>query len=54
MWNNLFLKDLPEHNRIAGPVSSPQVHQNLFFLKKIALGENSKTKVENMPSARMV
>jgi hypothetical protein len=33
-------------------VSSPQVHQNLLFLKKIALGENGKTKIENMLSAR--
>jgi hypothetical protein len=35
-------------------VSSPQVHQNLFFLKKIALGENGKTKIENMLNARML
>jgi hypothetical protein len=33
-------------------VSSPQVHQKLLFLKKIALGENCKTKIENMLSAR--
>jgi hypothetical protein len=33
-------------------VSSPQVHQNILFLEKIAIRENGKTKIENMPSAR--
>jgi hypothetical protein len=33
-------------------VSSPQVHQNLLFLKKSAVEENGKTKIENIQSAR--
>jgi hypothetical protein len=32
-------------------VSNPQVHQNLLFLKKGAVEENGKTKIENIQSA---